>query len=421
MTIPIKAEFMKKCTILLYLVLAMLFAQAQDYLISFSGTGDTTTVGSVKINNLTSGATVTLNGGDILHLTSTVGMGTMKPANGHLQIYPNPMAEGSTLTFVAPEDSYAAISVIDMNGKTIHHFSTMLAPGKHSFQITGLGQGIYFVRVTGRNYTYSTKLVSESNRQGALKIEEVSSAIDSPVNPLKSVTATINMPYKTGDRLLYKGISGQYSTIVTDVPTERKKITFNFLNCTDGDGNHYATVKIGTQVWISENLTTTKLNDGTEIPNVANDAEWLALTTPGYCWYNNDAPTYKATYGGLYNWYTVNTGKLCPEGWHVPSEAEYRTLSDYLESNTAGKIKESGTAHWFSPNTGATNETGFTALPGGERYSDFRLVGYYAFFCSTIDASTTHAGVGLIYYNSGMMDGDEYRKVCGFSVRCLKD
>ena len=412
---------MKKSTIVILLVLAMLKTQAQDYQVSFAGIGDTTAVSTVKVDNLTSGATVTINGGDILHLTGGVGIDSPNIDNGTVQIYPNPMTEQSILSFVAPDNGNVKIGIVDLSGRTVYQISTMLAPGTHSFRVSGISPGMSFVKVTGKNFNYSTKLVSQSNRQRDSKIEKVSAVKNTTGNPLKSTTSAIDMLYTEGDRLLYKGIAGPYSNIVTDVPTSSKTITFNFAACTDGDGNHYSTVEIGTQVWISENLRTTKLNDGTEIPNVADDAEWLALITPGYCWYSNNASMYKATYGGLYNWYAVNTGKLCPAGWHVPSEEEYRALSDYLGSNSAGKIKESGTNHWISPNTGATNETGFTALPGGERYSDFRLLGYWAFIWSTIEDSLTHAGVGLIYYDSDMMDGDVYKKVCGFSVRCLKD
>ena len=116
------------------------------------------------------------------------------------------------------------------------------------------------------------------------------------------------------------------------------------------------------------NLKTTKYNDGTSIPNVTNDTSWSNLTTGAYCWYNNDV-SYKNPYGALYNWYAVNTGKLAPKGWHVPSDAEWTTLITYLggESIAGGKLKEAGTTHWLSPNTEATNSTGFSALPGGRR------------------------------------------------------
>ena len=136
---------------------------------------------------------------------------------------------------------------------------------------------------------------------------------------------------------------------------------------TDIDGNVYHTVKIGTQVWMVENLKTTKYNDGTPIPLVTANSSWAILTTPGYCFYNNDANVNKATYGAMYNWYIVNTGKLCPAGWHVPIDAEWTTLTNYLGSENAagGKLKEFGISHWVTPNDGTTNSSGFTALPAG--------------------------------------------------------
>ena len=120
---------------------------------------------------------------------------------------------------------------------------------------------------------------------------------------------------------------------------------------TDIDGNVYNTVTIGTQVWLKENLRTTKLNDGTEIPYVTSGGIWAGLSTPGYCYYDNSWSN-AITYGALYNWHTVNTGKLCPTGWHVPSNEEWETLITYLggDSLVGGKLKETGTAFWESPN-----------------------------------------------------------------------
>ena len=120
----------------------------------------------------------------------------------------------------------------------------------------------------------------------------------------------------------------------------------------DIDGNNYLTVTIGTQIWMAENLRTTKYNDGTAIPLVTDNTTWANLTTPAYCWYNNDAKTNGSTYGALYNWYSVNTKKLCPTGWHVPNDTEWTTLTTYLGGTAVagGKLKETGTAHWYSPN-----------------------------------------------------------------------
>jgi len=145
----------------------------------------------------------------------------------------------------------------------------------------------------------------------------------------------------------------------------------------DIEGNVYPTVNIGTQVWMAENLKTTKYNDGMAMPLVSDNNAWEALKTPGYCWYNNDAAANKNRFGALYNWYTVNTKKLCPAGWHVPNDKEWTTLRTYLggEEIAGGKLKETGTTHWTSPNTDATNQTEFTALPGGGRRSNGEFFG----------------------------------------------
>src|SRR5664279_5386678 len=125
----------------------------------------------------------------------------------------------------------------------------------------------------------------------------------------------------------------------------------------DIDGNVYKNVTIVKQILMAENLKTTKFNDGTSIPLVRENSAWKDMNSPSFCWYNNDATTNKNNYGALYNWYTVNTNKLCPSGWHVPSDAEWTTLRTYLggDSVAGGKLKETGTTHWKSPNTGATN------------------------------------------------------------------
>ncbi|MCB9001260.1 MAG: fibrobacter succinogenes major paralogous domain-containing protein [Bacteroidales bacterium] len=170
--------------------------------------------------------------------------------------------------------------------------------------------------------------------------------------------------------------------------SKQTKITTTNGTVTDIDGNTYITVTIGNQVWMAENLKTTHYNDGTAIPNVTDGNEWAALTTGAYCWYSN-ATAYKDTYGALYNWYAVNTGKLAPTGWHVATDAEWTTLTTYLggESVAGGKLKETDTTHWASPNTGATNETGFTALPGGYRGRGgaFGGIGGYGYWWSATE------------------------------------
>jgi uncharacterized protein (TIGR02145 family) len=194
---------------------------------------------------------------------------------------------------------------------------------------------------------------------------------------------------------------------------------------TDIDGNVYHTVTIGTQVWMVENLKTTRYNDGTAIPLVPDNAAWAALTTPGYCWYNNDAATYKSTYGALYNWHTVNTGKLVPTGWHVPTDSEWSVLTTYLggESVAGGKLKEDGTTHWASPNTGATNTTGYSAFPGGYRNfnGSFSSIGNFGGWWSASAYDATYSWSRFMSDSYAVVSRSYYFSTFGFSVRCVKN
>jgi uncharacterized protein (TIGR02145 family) len=125
---------------------------------------------------------------------------------------------------------------------------------------------------------------------------------------------------------------------------------------------------------MAENLKTTKLNDNTDIPNVLDYTEWINTTLPAYCWYDNQS-NYKDIYGALYNWYTVNTGKLCPVGWHVPYSEEWETLLEYFGYGEVSgedislKLRETGYNHWNVGCAEGNNESGFIALAGGLRYS----------------------------------------------------
>jgi uncharacterized protein (TIGR02145 family) len=198
----------------------------------------------------------------------------------------------------------------------------------------------------------------------------------------------------------------------------------------DIDGNVYHTVTIGTQVWMVENLKTTRYNDGIAIPWVKDAAAWYSLTTPGYCWYNNAFAIYKNTYGALYNWYAIKTGKLAPAGWHVSTDAEWTTLTEYLGGNSVagGKLKSSGTIEastgwWSSPNTGATNESGFTAVPGGSRYPDgaFFDLGSNGIWWSSSEAIANNAWHWGLTNNSTDVFRINNDKNCGNSVRCVRD
>jgi len=200
----------------------------------------------------------------------------------------------------------------------------------------------------------------------------------------------------------------------------------------DIDNNRYPYITIGNQVWMTENLKTTRYRNGTPIPQITSNTEWENLKTGARCAYNNDT-THVAIYGRLYNWYAAaGDPGLCPEGWHVPTEAEWKVLLNYLggPGYAGGKMKEEGTSHWISPNSGANNKSGFTALPGGWRTgagtwltNGQPSLGNYAGFWSfnpSASPSATAFDITLSTFESAASAG-YHNKTLGLSIRCVKD
>jgi uncharacterized protein (TIGR02145 family) len=258
-------------------------------------------------------------------------------------------------------------------------------------------------------------------------------ASQSPVtgNTTTNVSANITgLTSGTTYHLRIKAVNPLGTTYSNDII-----FTTTTATVTDIDGNTYLTIKIGTQLWMAENLKTTKYNDGTAIPNITDNATWAALTTGAYSDYSN-TPANSTTYGRLYNWCAVdnnvdtrvvsNGGKnVCPTSWHVPTDTEWTTLTTFLggEGGAGGKLKETGTTHWASPNSGATNETGFTALPGGFRSDSgandqMKIFGHW--WCST-GRSTSVAWGRSMYYMGALVDRSDFHKQDGLSVRCVRD
>jgi uncharacterized protein (TIGR02145 family) len=203
---------------------------------------------------------------------------------------------------------------------------------------------------------------------------------------------------------------------------------------TDADGNIYNTILIGTQWWMAENLKTTRYNNNTRIPKVELSAAWIALTTPGRCYYNNDSVTYKPIYGAMYNWFTVNTGNLCPTGWHVPTDLEYNTLELFLGIPSAN-INDWGwrgtdqgaqlknTTGWAIGENG-TNTSGFSALPGGYRYAasgNFNDLGNLTYWWTATNDGTGGAWYRRLDGNNNGIYKASTSMVGGKYIRCVKN
>ena len=184
---------------------------------------------------------------------------------------------------------------------------------------------------------------------------------------------------------------------------------------------------------MAKNLDVTTYRDGTPIPQVTDIAQWTNTTSGAWCYYSNTTAN-GTTYGKLYNWFAVNGDingdgikdkELAPLGWHIPTEAEWNALSECLGGNpvAGGAMKEAGTTHWITPNTGATNSSGFTGLPGGFRNSagSFEILGYKGYWWSATASSTTNAVLRFLDYSNTILTAGSDDKNHGFSVRCIKD
>jgi len=191
----------------------------------------------------------------------------------------------------------------------------------------------------------------------------------------------------------------------------------------DIDGNIYPTITIGSQTWMAKNLNVTKFNDGTPIQLVTSDSSWYNFTTPGYCWYNYNESVNGKVYGAYYNWFAINTGKLAPPGWHVPTASDWEILVNYLGGRlvAGGKLKEVDTIHWQHPNVGATNSSKFCGLPGGFCADGF-VESYESgwFWSSSVYNSTFSICRSLV---SDYPYCFEYyiQNNSGLSVRCIKN
>jgi len=241
--------------------------------------------------------------------------------------------------------------------------------------------------------------------------------------------------------MLYKFIDISLLLIIvfclscSDTPTSSGDDEYP-ASVTDIDGNVYKTIRIGNQLWMAENLKVTRYNNGDSITNIIDPSVWTGLNSGAYSMYDNDSSNV-STYGLLYNWYAVNDSRnISPSGWHVPTDDEWKEMEMYLGmsqsdadnvswrgTDEGGKLKEIGIEHWISPNTGATNESGFTALPGGIRDVDgpFRYLGYYAWYWTSYKDNEGKVWGRYLYNQAAGVVRDYYTLNSGYSVRCIKN
>ena len=407
-----------------------LTVNAQDYFITFAGTGASNSVETVIVKNLTQGTSVTMAGTSVLHIAlNTTGVeSTNQDKNNQVLFSPNPMKDYSRMQFDLPEGGNTIITLFDISGRKLAERKDVLSEGQHTYRLQGINVGIYFITIRSDKFSINGRLLcSESNNNDANIIYENTTLPLEKKSISKGINEEVVVLALPGDWFSMEGRSGNYGTVVTGVPSSSGTETFEFVPCTDGSSNNYSVVKIGNQLWMAGNLNTTKYNDNTPIPNVTDDAVWGAMTAAAYCDYNNSAAN-SVIYGKLYSFEvgaSSNPRNVCPTGWHVPFDLEWTTLTNYLsgEDVAGGKLKETRLTHWVNPNTGATNETGFTALPAGQRshFGTFNAIGLYGHWWSANELDTWFAWYRVMSCNSIIVIRSSNWKNYGLSIRCLRN
>lgn len=418
---------------------------AQNYFISFAGTGASSNVDSVLVENLSQCTNMTINGSDILNLTTTVGIEDFNNVyEGSVQVYPNPSAGDFSIEFDVAMDERISIVLYEVTGKTILQTLFFMHKGHHVFSIKGLSTGFYPLQIVSAHCIYTAKLISNGSKSC---IPEISysgqlNRIDLPKKNKHHNKAIISMLFNAGDTLKLTGKSGQFRTVKMLFPTQDDAVTFDFTVCTDADSNHYAVVQIGNQLWMQENLKTTHYRDGSPIPNVTDSATWGSLSSGAYCNYHNDT-TEGNYYGRLYNFYAVaDTRNICPAGWHVASNPEWNILEKFLDQTVdtsasawmgrgtiIGRIlKESCNTRWaYLDTTWGLNSAGFSALCANFRNNTgaWSLAPNNdhddAFWTSTPYSVNTAWGLSLRWCFSDIYVMPLINMKSGSSVRCIKD
>jgi uncharacterized protein (TIGR02145 family) len=417
-------------------LLAVLFSlvnglRSQVITITFEATLNSAPIAldSIRVMNLTAGGDTTIYFPDNVLVLGSTGIGEALYTDRTMNALPNPFAS-STEVAVESIGGVARISLHDVAGRELVSLAANLSVGVHRFRVSCARPGVHLLSVVQGGIRHTMRLMAT---EGA--------GVDgmSWVNLEQRVRAKSDRSLFTwapGDELRYIGYATSeavlHSGAIYEVPEVSATRTFELfagLTCpesptvTDIDGNVYPAVQIGGQCWLAANLKTTRYNDGTTIPNVTDNTAWTQLNSGAWCNYENNS-SYDATYGKLYNWYAAADPNICPQGWHVPTDAECTALTGYLggEGVAGGKMK--GTTLWNAPNTGATNESGFSGLPGGSRlynFGGFGALGSNSYWWSASEGGALGAWGRYLDGSSAGIFRFSYFKRDGFCVRCVRD
>ncbi len=416
---------MKKHLVSLLLLSSFLPLQlfAISFSLNFTSSGKSTTLDSVKVVNLSNGASIVTTD-SVLLSDEYDGIVPVK-SDESLKIIPTPTIGNYIVEFNSLNFGTCIFRILSIDGKVITSNSKTLNSGINRISFNAIS-GLNIIHIYGNGYNYASKIVnfnqSANFKNNVIFMDYGNSSINSV--RVKAESPVKILLFKEGDRILVSGYSGNYSNIIVDLPTASKTLNFVQTECKDASGNYYSTVKIGNKIWMAENLKTAKYRNGDNIVNFSSNSDWGFYSIGSYCVYNNN-DTNSKTYGNLYNWFAINDSRnIAPDGWHVAKDDDWANLVSILggESVAGYKIKETGLVHWAT-NPTATNESGFSGLPSGYRLSSgsYTGLGTNANWWTADENSSTLSWYRAINSSTNGMSRDYYNKNTGFAVRCVKD
>lgn len=379
---------MRKIYFIICLMLVSVLLPAQDYEITFNAVGEGNSLDSVLVQNITQETQLLIPGDAVLHLVGVV-TNTIIPSvlNNNLQLFPNPMKEFAMFEVVVLDSKRINIEIFDITGKLITSFNQYSERGRHQFKIKGLNAGIYIVNVSCDGWRRSANLVSIGVDNENPTVEKIGheSIIETTINR-NILSQEYQMKYNDGDVLVFTGYSGINSTVSTLIPTESQSVTQNIVSCVDPDGYSYSTVTIGEQIWMAENL---------RYDNGCMSISMQPQIDNGRCVYYNNDELNNGHFGILYQWSAALNGEsssnlnpsgirgICPEGWHLPSDDEWKELEievgmlpeeadigdGFYARGTNEGSKLAGIAEYWDYDDifedNSFGSSGFTAIPAG--------------------------------------------------------
>ncbi len=445
---------MKRLLFILSLAFSFCYVNSQNITISFAATGESTSVDTVTATNLTTNETISFSGDEelVLHevATNIEDLSFIDDVEIVLKQYDNFIQ----LNYLNRKKQLITVKIVSLSGKVVASYSRVLSPGVQQYDVSTAAKGLYLLSVITENGINSVKVIQNSEGSDYVRFSGTRTLPKRNIQLQLKGTLTNVLNYTAGDIISYEIKSGDNITVVNETPTTSKTITAAIVTCKDFDENNYKIVQIGTQTWMAENLKVTHYPDGTAISYVTDNTVWVNLgdnnTDDAYCFYNNDA---SMGYGALYTWAAAmgdnaissadnpsGVQGICPDGWHLPSDAEWKQLEMFLgmtESQANGTVwrgtnegsKLAGNANlWYDGvlvNNTEFGLSGFTALPGGHRsYYDGSSTnaGSYGMWWSSLESSSCSAySRHLSYYNANVYRDINSAKSDGFSVRCLRD